>query len=147
MDKNFKKYLSLALGGIAVFAAIAAGLSLLAPTENTTKTPHVMQAEAPLSSQGQRRVITVRALRNHWNFDPKIIEVRKGDHVVLKIFNEDTYDHGFASEGLGINKRLPAGQETVVEFDAATAGIFPLYCSIPCGQGHFQMTGRIVVEE
>jgi len=88
----------------------------------------------------------MRAQAGKWTFDPKTIELNRGDHVILKIYNEDEYDHGIAIEALALNKRLPAKTETVIEFDAEKEGRMPFYCSIPCGEGHFYMTGVFIVQ-
>lgn len=75
------------------------------------------------------------------------IHVKVGDLVRIKIFNEDSFDHGFALEAFAINRRLFPNQETLVEFVASKAGASKFYCSVPCGEGHYQQVGTLVVDE
>lgn len=102
---------------------------------------------APIQASGNVVEISIRVLENQWAWDPDTITVQAGDTVRLKIFNEDPYDHGFALEAFGVNKRLFPKQETLVEFVASKKGDFPFYCSVPCGEGHYKQTGHIVVTE
>ncbi len=67
--------------------------------------------------------------------------------VRLHIYNEDSYDHGFAIEAFGINKRLFPRRQTDIEFIASRAGSFQFYCSVPCGEGHYEQVGTLFVEE
>lgn len=90
--------------------------------------------------------IEMRVLENQWDWSPEIIKVKAGDKVRLKIYNEDAYDHGFAIDVFGINRRLFPKQTTLVEFMALSAGGFNFYCSVPCGGGHYDQTGLIIVE-
>lgn len=100
-----------------------------------------------MQSSEQPRVIYMRALKEKWVFDPAMIIVKEGERVILRIYNEDNYAHGFALPAFGINEVLLPEAETVIEFVAAQAGSFGLLCSVPCGEGHFHMTGKIIVEE
>lgn len=102
---------------------------------------------APIKASGNAIEINIRIHENTWRWDPDVITVKAGDTVRLKIFNGDSYDHGFALEAFGINKRLFPKQETVIDFIAAKKGDFPFYCSVPCGEGHYDQTGHVIVTE
>ncbi len=104
-------------------------------------------AVAPVKASGNTIEVNMRVLENQWKWSPDIIQAKVGDRVVLKIFNEDSYDHGFALEQFGINKRIFPKRETVIEFIASKIGAFSFYCSVPCGQGHYQQTGIFIVTE
>jgi cytochrome c oxidase subunit II len=91
--------------------------------------------------------VDMRVLRDQWTFEPGILRVDPGDKVVLNIFNEDSYDHGFAIDVFGVNRRLFPQRETVVEFVASLRGQFSFYCSVPCGDGHYDQIGKIFVGE
>lgn len=91
--------------------------------------------------------IPMRSLANQWKFEPDVIRAKKGDKIILDIFNEDTYDHGFAIEAFGVNNRLFPQRTTHIEFIASNAGEFDFYCSVACGEGHYSQTGKIIVEE
>lgn len=78
-------------------------------------------------------------------FYPQTIVVLKGDKVKLILNNTDEMDHGFAIDALGISQTVQAGQTITIEFVADTAGVFTFYCTFPCGPGHSQMTGQLIV--
>ena len=101
----------------------------------------------PVAASGRVIEIEIRAKANQWLWEPSDIRVKAGDLVKLKIFNEDNYDHGFAIEAFGINKRLFPRRQTDIEFIASRAGSFEFYCSVPCGEGHYEQVGTIFVEE
>jgi len=101
----------------------------------------------PIAATGNIIEITVVARENQWKWEPMDIKVKAGDLVKLHIFNEDAYDHGFAIEAFGINKRLFPRRQTDIEFIASRAGSFQFYCSVPCGEGHYEQIGSLFVEE
>lgn len=99
---------------------------------------------APIQPTGNVVEITVSALNNVWS--PVVIKVKAGDTVRIKLVNEDPYDHGLAIEAFGINKRMFAKQTDTIEFVASKRGDFVFYCSVPCGEGHFEQSGHLIVE-
>ncbi len=101
----------------------------------------------PVKASGNVVEITMHAKENQWKWEPSEIHIKAGDLVKLRIFNEDNYDHGFAVEAFAVNKRLFPRRETFIEFVASRAGTFSFYCSVPCGQGHYEQVGTIFVEE
>lgn len=102
---------------------------------------------APIQASGNTVEIDMRVLENKWQWSPNNIKVRAGDRVILKIYNEDSYDHGFALEVFGINRRLFPKRETIIDFVASKVGTFNFYCSVPCGEGHYRQTGTFTSEE
>jgi|SRR3989344_187238 len=101
----------------------------------------------PIKASGRVIEIEIRAKENRWIWEPADIRVKAGDLVKLHLFNEDTYDHGFAIEAFGINKRLFPRRQTDIEFIASRTGSFQFYCSVPCGEGHYEQIGSLFVEE
>lgn len=101
----------------------------------------------PVQASGNVVEIEMRAKENEWKWEPEEIRVKAGDLVRLHVFNEDNYDHGIAVEAFGINKRLFPRRETLIEFVASRAGSFSFYCSVPCGQGHYEQVGTLFVGE
>lgn len=91
------------------------------------------------------RIIKMRALKNQWTFYPESIKVKKDEHITLKIYNEDDYEHGFTIGPLEINTLLLPEEETVIKFVATQTGSFGFYCSIPCGEGHYRMKGEALI--
>ncbi len=105
------------------------------------------ESVAPIAASGNVITIPVHVLENEWKWEPDILYAKVGDKVILRIFNEDSYDHGFALEAFGINSRLFPKKETVVEFIASKEGTFGFYCSVPCGEGHYQQTGKFIISQ
>jgi heme/copper-type cytochrome/quinol oxidase subunit 2 len=127
-----RKYL--VLGGVISLLVLGAvvGRKFLAP-------------EGCPEAEGKEAIINMRALENQWKWEPSPVNVSCGDMVILNIYNEDAYDHGFALDVYGINKRIPPKTTTTVTFRATTKGEFIFYCSVPCGEGHFDQKGKLIV--
>ncbi len=90
------------------------------------------------------------------SFVPDELVVHAGDTVKIVVYNEDTMDHGFAIDALGVNYVIPAATQdnttgditpsvTPITFTVSAAGAFLWYCTNPCGPGHTTMTGTLVV--
>jgi cytochrome c oxidase subunit 2 len=80
-----------------------------------------------------------------FDFSPSTITVHKGDKVVLLVKSADS-THGIAIPDFGISQALPPGQQERIEFTADKVGTFAFFCNVPCGPGHGEMKGQIVVE-
>ncbi len=79
-------------------------------------------------------------------FLPQTVTVLKGDTVKIVLNNTDLgMDHGFAIDAYGISQVVKAGQTITIEFLADKPGVFTFYCTIPCGPGHSEMTGQLIV--
>ncbi|MBI3495387.1 cupredoxin domain-containing protein [Candidatus Berkelbacteria bacterium] len=110
------------------------------------------KSSAPVVT-GALREITITAKKDTWSFVPELIDVNRGDKIVLTVVNEDNYDHGIAIDAFGVSQRMPANSTIRVEFVATQEGDFPFYCSVPCGEGvvegkkrgHFDMVGKLHV--
>ena len=111
------------------------------------------QGSVPVTT-GKVREITIVAKKDHWAFEPEVIEVERGDKIIATVINEDEYDHGIAIDAFGVSQRMPAKSTITVEFVVTQEGEFPFYCSVPCGEGivdgkkrtHFDMIGKIRVK-
>src|SRR5689334_14446099 len=77
--------------------------------------------------------------------EPDVIRVKQGEDVVLTISTEDV-QHGFEVEDMGINEPVQPGKPVEIHLDTSKKGEFRVACSIICGPGHNDMTGKIVVE-
>ncbi len=110
------------------------------------------QGSVPVTT-GKVREITITAKKNQWRFEPEIIDVERGDKIVMTVINEDEYDHGIGIDDFGISQRMPAKSTIKLDFVATQEGDFPFYCSVPCGEGdtteghrtHFDMIGKLHV--
>ncbi len=99
------------------------------------------------SGDGSDVTWDMKAVEGKWEFEPSILQVKKCDRITLNIYNEDEYDHGFAIDVFGVNKRLTPRVTTTITFTATQTGEHVYYCSVPCGEGHFRQKGKIVVSE
>lgn len=106
-----------------------------------------LKGEICTAEQGKSVEINMVSKEETWQFDPENITINKCDKVTLNIYNEDDYDHGFAIDVFGVNKRLSPMTTTTITFVASKAGKFVDYCSVPCGEGHFGHKGTINVIE
>jgi heme/copper-type cytochrome/quinol oxidase subunit 2 len=83
---------------------------------------------------------------------PGTIFVDQGDLVVMKVRSTDTNPHGFTITALNINNETvaPATNSSATDsyitpFFASQPGVYEYFCTIPCGPGHDQMIGYLVV--
>ena len=102
------------------------------------------EATKQTTSKNQSRV--VRVTSENWKFTPNVIRVKKGEKITLSLQGVSGL-HGFSVPDLGINIPVPQGQTVTVKLPTDKSGSFGLRCSIPCGQGHVDMRGTIVIEE
>jgi heme/copper-type cytochrome/quinol oxidase subunit 2 len=89
-------------------------------------------------------------------FLPSIIVVNQDDTVNVTVRNADEMAHGFALPAYGIDAIADSGviqpngtiasvDTVVAHFVASSAGIFRFLCTVPCGPGHLEMVGSLVV--
>ncbi len=76
-----------------------------------------------------------------------VIEVSKGDLVVLKLRSSDVI-HGFSFKDAGIFIRdgIQPGKTVLVSFAADKVGTFTFSCNAICGDNHQNMQGTIIVK-
>jgi heme/copper-type cytochrome/quinol oxidase subunit 2 len=89
-------------------------------------------------------------------FFPGVIVVNQGDTVNVSVRNTDDMSHGFAIAAYDLNVAINPGQDqpngsitpyttSVQPFTASKPGVFRWFCTTPCGPGHFEMVGQLVV--
>ena len=89
-------------------------------------------------------------------FFPGVIVVNQGDTVNVSVRNTDDAPHGFAIAAYDMNVAINPGQDqpngsitpyttSVQPFTASKPGVFRWFCTTPCGPGHFEMVGQLVV--
>jgi heme/copper-type cytochrome/quinol oxidase subunit 2 len=79
--------------------------------------------------------------------DKPVIEVSKGDLVVLKLTSSDVV-HGFSLKDFGVylTEGIQPGKTTYVKFIADKIGTFTFSCNAICGDSHQNMQGVLVVK-
>lgn len=78
-----------------------------------------------------------------WAWDPAEITVDYGEKVILIMHNADV-PHSISIPDLGVKEAIPA-EGAVVIFTADKRGTFDFFCDVPCGKGHGQMKGKMIV--
>ena len=81
-----------------------------------------------------------------WAFTPSTITLKKGEKITLELTGVDG-DHGISAPDLGIEKKFEAGETVMVTVPTDKTGTFNFRCNVPCGHGHRDMTGTIIIEE
>lgn len=107
--------------------------------------PAAAPATPPAAAPAKRVVRTFKLYADNWNWTPDAINVKQGDHVILKL-HAYRASRSFVLKGYKIDKAMPQDEDVVVEFDADKAGEFPWKCGRPCGNGCAKMRGKLIVE-
>lgn len=81
--------------------------------------------------------ITIDAVR--FQYTPNIINLKEGEKVKIIINNIDT-PHGIQIPEFNVQG------ENSIEFTPNKKGEFYWYCFVPCGKGHMQMKGKLIVK-
>ncbi len=105
--------------------------------------PAMMQNDDAAMMKSDTKVVNVTA--TNFAFTPNMIRVKKGEKVQLNFASAEG-SHGVAIKDLGINVSFAAGQTKSIDLPTDQAGTFAFKCSVPCGSGHKDMIGTIVVE-
>lgn len=149
---------SLALAGISIVAILLAagalGLVLSRPAAVAkTQQFDVVIGEAKYLVEVEGK--DVLGSEGH-RFEPPVLVVHKGDHVVITVKNPGDRTHSFVLAAFGVDTgALDPGTGTGrVEFDANKAGVFRFNCGIAydeasgrCEPDHEFMVGWLVVLE
>lgn len=100
--------------------------------------------DTPSDNSQTGSVKEFNVIAKQWEFDPGVIEVNKGDKVILHIKSVDVA-HGIAIPEFGVSQDLSPGVEETVEFTADKKGTYSFFCNVYCGSGHRSMKGTLVV--
>lgn len=87
----------------------------------------------------------MRVLKDQWKFSPDTIRIPVNQKWKVRIYNEDTYEHGFSISELGINASLAPGKTTEIPVFAEKPGDYIFVCSVICGAGHYRMSGKLTI--
>jgi cytochrome c oxidase subunit 2 len=128
---------SLALASALALSACGGKDSAPSPAPSESA-PAATESAAP--AEGQTIEVTVEA--SNFAFEPAEIKAKVGDTIKLTLKNKSGL-HGLAVDGLNVD--IKDGETATIVLDKA--GTFEYYCSIMCGAGHDNMTGKIIVEE
>ncbi len=113
-------------------------------TETQPSPPQPVPEAAEPTPESNVREFTVTA--KQWEFDVKEIRVKQGDTVKIHVKSLDVR-HGFIIPQFNVNEnQIKPGQDADIEFVASRKGTWAYYCSVPCGKGHGDMRGNLIVE-
>lgn len=87
----------------------------------------------------------IRLTTTEWEFSPSTITVKKGEKVTIELAGVSGI-HGFAIADLGITTKVEPGQTVSVTIPTDAAGTYTFFCNVPCGEGHKEMKGTLVIE-
>ncbi len=105
--------------------------------------PSSKAAITPPAPGGSR---TIAMTVTNFTFEPAQITVKRGEKITLQVTGVEG-THGLAIPDLGVNVSVAPGQTVTIEIPTTKAGTFAFFCSIPCGSGHRDMRGSIVITE
>lgn len=95
--------------------------------------------------------VRIKMVADQYFFKPKVIEVKKGDKVILEVESKMSQSpvfpmHSLSIPGYELRWELPKDKITLIEFTADKAGEFPFECDIYCGPEHPEMQGKLIVK-
>ncbi len=119
--------------------------SLIAPPAQSGNANAEAPPAPPDGNSGSAQVKEFAITATNFQFAPSTITVKKGDRVKITLTNSEGI-HGIAIPDFGVNIQPGDAQTATAEFTADKTGAFEFRCNIPCGPGHKEMTGTLVVE-
>jgi cytochrome c oxidase subunit II len=93
-------------------------------------------------AQASERVVRVTARR--FEFQPREIQLTKGEPVVLEFVTADVF-MGFNAPDFGARADIIPGQVSRLRLVPDKTGTFVFLCDVFCGEGHERMSGQIHV--
>lgn len=100
-------------------------------------------APLPLpDSAPQDRVLRIEA--SMYQFTPAEWQINPGDRVTIELVSTDVV-HGFSLDGYNLELKAEPGQIASATFIANRSGLFHFRCSVPCGNLHPFMLGKLQV--
>jgi cytochrome c oxidase subunit 2 len=117
--------------------------SSTATTSSSKKSDTTTQTSktATTSNASTGNIVDIKVEAKDFEYDKKEIHVKQGDKVRITLHSDDG-GHGFAIPAFNVNIQ---GNNSA-EFTADKKGTFEYHCSIVCGSGHSNMTGKLIVE-
>ena len=123
---------------VVVIALIAAGFFFFGSLGNSYSNVVSIDGGNSAENSENTRIINVDAQK--FEYSPSVIKIKKGEHVKIVINNID-FNHGMVIPSLELS-----GVDSI-EFIADEAGTFEFRCPTPCGNGHRDMVGTLIIEE
>jgi cytochrome c oxidase subunit 2 len=100
---------------------------------------------APLPTRaGAPQVRNIHVTASQWDFEPGTVQVNRGDTVTIDLESVDVV-HGLFVDGYEIRTVAEPGRPGTLTFVADRDGAYHFRCSVPCGNLHPFMIGKLVV--
>ncbi|MBB6729497.1 cupredoxin domain-containing protein [Cohnella zeiphila] len=109
--------------------------------EASTASASVPEVASPSPTSTAGQAVEIKLMAKDFEYDQKEIHVKKGDKVNITLQSDDG-GHGFTIPDYNVT----INGNGSAEFTADKAGSFEYHCSVPCGSGHTQMKGTLIVE-
>jgi len=99
----------------------------LSPTYSVIAEEHQHHSE-PTKLTGTRTIDLINENLNEKNrYSPAVIVAKKGEKVILNVFNTTNQPHGFSIDEFNVKETLNPKQNKI-EFFADKSGLFSVYC-------------------
>ena len=103
--------------------------------------------EMVVSQSGATSVREIAIEAYNFGWEPTEVRVKKGDRVKLLLSSrEGTHGFGLRDFDIDVGPLVPGMGPEIVEFVADKTGSFEFRCNVPCGAGHRDMKGKLIVE-
>jgi heme/copper-type cytochrome/quinol oxidase subunit 2 len=89
-------------------------------------------------------VVAVSMTAKDFAFVPSVINAKVGDTVKVTLTGADA-KHSFVLPTFHVNTVVNPGQTKTFSFKVTKKGTFTFRCGVPCGVGHKDMTGTVIV--
>ena len=88
----------------------------------------------------------IRISAKKFEYSIREITLKKAVPVVLELSSTDRV-HGFHLPDFGVRSDIVPGKTTHLRFTPDKTGEFVFFCDIFCGEGHEEMSGRLIVKD
>ena len=100
-------------------------------------------APLPVHAEPVERVIRIEA--GDYAFTPSVFHANLGDRITIELVSKDVV-HGLSVDGYSdLHLQADPGKTARTTFVVEHAGTFKIRCSVPCGNLHPFMTGKISI--
>ncbi len=129
---------------VLVFGVVVIGIVVLIVSLLSMQVFKGNQSVGKVTEDFNGEIKEFNIIAKSWEFIPSIIEVNKGDKVILNIESIDV-THGISISEFGIREYLNPRKSITLEFIADKSGEFSFFCNVYCGNGHGSMNGILIV--
>ena len=93
-------------------------------------------------ARSEERVVRIASRK--FVFEPDEVTLKAGEPVVLELTTADVH-MGFKAVDLGLRADILPGRVTRLRLTPQTAGTFPFFCDVFCGDDHELMSGTLTI--